>query len=328
MIPLAWIFAMFVLGVLLSAFFSGSETGFYRVARVRLLLDGLGGDTLSRFLLFLTNHPALFVATTLIGNNIANYLVSLSVVVIAQRLFVGGATAEVILPVVTAPVLFVYGELLPKFFFYQAPNLLLRRGGGLFALFTILFAPCSILLWLLGRLLQWMLGDSPAHVKLLLARQELEQLLDEGKEAGILNPAQRLVAQGIFSVARRRVSTLAVPVSRSWNAVLGSPSARAKAFAARLRLRAIPVVSADGARSELIGYVQVSDLYLSRDEVVRDIRPLPEISATLTCVAALVRLQASEETMGRVVNQSGQTLGTVTVHQLREAILDYQEQVP
>ena len=31
-------------GAFLSALFSGSETGFYRVTRVRLLLDGLGGD--------------------------------------------------------------------------------------------------------------------------------------------------------------------------------------------------------------------------------------------------------------------------------------------
>ena len=35
---------LFFVGLLLSAFFSGSETGFYRVTRMRLLLDGLAGD--------------------------------------------------------------------------------------------------------------------------------------------------------------------------------------------------------------------------------------------------------------------------------------------
>ena len=47
---------MFVLGIFLSAFFSGAETGFYRVTRVRLLLDGLGGDPIARTLLWLTNR--------------------------------------------------------------------------------------------------------------------------------------------------------------------------------------------------------------------------------------------------------------------------------
>ncbi|MEE3220565.1 MAG: CNNM domain-containing protein, partial [Planctomycetota bacterium] len=56
---------LFLSGLLLSAFFSGSETGFYRVPRIRLLIDSLAGDRVSRVLLWLTNYPSLFVATTL-----------------------------------------------------------------------------------------------------------------------------------------------------------------------------------------------------------------------------------------------------------------------
>ena len=66
---MVWIFLMLVIGIFLSAFFSGSETGFYRVTRVRLVIKALRGDRVSRGLLWLTNNPALFVATTLIGNN-------------------------------------------------------------------------------------------------------------------------------------------------------------------------------------------------------------------------------------------------------------------
>ena len=67
--------SLFVVGMLLSAFFSGAETGFYRVTRVRLVLDAMGGDWIASRLLSLTNNPTLFVATTLIGNNLANYLI-------------------------------------------------------------------------------------------------------------------------------------------------------------------------------------------------------------------------------------------------------------
>ena len=65
---MGWIALLFFGGLLLSAFFSGSETGFYRVPRVRLLIDALGGDKKARGLLWMTNHPWLFVATTLVGN--------------------------------------------------------------------------------------------------------------------------------------------------------------------------------------------------------------------------------------------------------------------
>ncbi len=55
-----------VVGLLLSAFFSGTETGFYRIARMRLTLDAIGRDQTARRLLWLVNHPSIFVATTLV----------------------------------------------------------------------------------------------------------------------------------------------------------------------------------------------------------------------------------------------------------------------
>jgi Mg2+/Co2+ transporter CorB len=123
---------MLLIGVLLSAFFSGSETGFYRVNRVRLVLDSRGGDLIARGLLYLTNNPSLFVATTLIGNNLANYVTSLAIVLITQEFFAPEAhVAELVAPIALSPLLFVYGELLPKRLYYHAPYRLLRRGGQL-----------------------------------------------------------------------------------------------------------------------------------------------------------------------------------------------------
>src|SRR4030042_4148185 len=86
-------------GLFCSALFSGLETGFYRATRVRLVLDALGGDPISRGLVWLTNHPTLFVATVLVGNNLANYLVSLSIVM-GARIARGGAAhaTELIAP--------------------------------------------------------------------------------------------------------------------------------------------------------------------------------------------------------------------------------------
>ena len=75
-----WALLLFVVSILLSSFFSGSETGFYRATRVRLTMDALAGSWVARGLIWLTNNPALFVATTLVGNNLANFLTSHAVV--------------------------------------------------------------------------------------------------------------------------------------------------------------------------------------------------------------------------------------------------------
>ncbi|GAA4426784.1 CNNM domain-containing protein [Bremerella cremea] len=317
---------LFFLGVLLSAFFSGSETGFYRVTRVRLVLDGLGGNWLSRFLLFLTNHPALFVATTLIGNNLANYMVSLSIVLFTQDVFPGSGTAEMVLPLVMAPVLFVYGELLPKYFFYRAPNFLLQRTGWIFFLFTVLFAPCSALLWILGRALQQLLGESPETVRLALARTELEDFLEEGGEFGILNKAQRRVAQGVFGVANRRVTSVSTPLSRVWTAKIGSKVNNILRVAKRKQLSVIPIVETEGKRTIPIGYIRICDLYMGNGEDICNYHPLPEIKASDTCISAITQLHASGELMAKVVSRSGLAVGIVTMQQLQRAVLDAKKQ--
>ncbi|MFT5301297.1 MAG: putative hemolysin, partial [Mariniblastus sp.] len=128
---------LLLIGVFLSAFFSGSETGFYRASRVRVVIAGLDGDRVSQYLIKLINNPTLFVATTLIGNNVANYLTSLAIVLLTQHITTSSA-AEMLAPILMSPLLFVYGELLPKNLFYRAPNYLLRVSAPLFLFFTCL----------------------------------------------------------------------------------------------------------------------------------------------------------------------------------------------
>ena len=70
---------LFLLGLRLSAFYSGTETGFYRVSYLRLTIDAHAGDRVARRLMWFAHHPSYFVATTLVGNNIANYMTTLAI---------------------------------------------------------------------------------------------------------------------------------------------------------------------------------------------------------------------------------------------------------
>ena len=321
MIWLAWLYfaAMLLGGMFLSAFFSGSETGFYRATRVRLLLDALGGDQISRGLLWLINRPSFFVATTLVGNNVANYITSLAIVLITRQVVGSGREwAEMLAPILASPLVFVYGESLPKNLYYHAPNLLLRRGGLLFLLFTVLFSPVALVLWLLGRGLQSLLGESPVQVQLKLARKELEQVLDEGQEAGILLPAQRSLAQNLFAVANRPVAEICTPVARVASVRLGTRTEEVLRLARRHRLAAVPVTRTDSRALE--GYVRVIDLRLSQAEIVAEVRPLTTIPHRETHVGALLELESHDELLARVVDEQGQTIGLITAQQLNEPL--------
>ena len=307
-------------GVFLSAFFSGSETGFYRATRVRLVLDALGGDTVARGLVWLTNHPSLFVATTLVGNNLANYLTSLAIVMGTQALITGpGHTAELIAPLVLAPLLFVYAELLPKSLFLQAPNRLLRRGGPLLLVFVVLFLPVSAVLWALNRFLGRFVGKPPEQVRLALARRELRRVLEEGHEEGILYPAQRGLAQGIFAVAQQPVSRFATPLEELPRARSDMGKQEVLRLARSCRASVLPVESAEPSAG-LVGYLRVIDLGLSHSEEAGPLCAFLDIPENISHVDALTRMQSAREDLARVVDGKGGTLGIVTADRLREPL--------
>ncbi len=312
---------LFLVGLFLSAFFSGAETGFYRVSRLRLVLDGLGGDWIARGLLWLTNHPSLFIATALVGNNLANYLTSMAIVLGTQTLFTAhGQWPQLLAPVVLAPLVFVYGELLPKHVYYQAPNRMLRRSGLPLLVCTAIFLPVSGVLWSISQLLKWVVGESPQKMRLTLALRELEQAFHEGREEGVLRAAQGGIAQGFFAVANRSVLDFVTTSGRVPRVRLDMKKGEIIRLARRHRVAAVPVEDPK-QQHKMIGYLRVVDLYLDESERLPPLRRLIDVSDEDTYIAALMKMQSSGETLGRVTSADGRTVGFVTARQLGRPIL-------
>ena len=320
---LIWILLLFLVAMLLSGFFSGMETGFYRATRVRLVLDGMSGDTVSRSLLWMTNNPTLFVATTLIGNNLANYLTSLAIVmgvnmVLQEMQLSTMENADVLAAILLAPFVFVYGELLPKKLFFHAPNRLLRRLGPLMIVAAVLFAPISAILWTLGRLLQSLLGETPLKVQLTLARKELQKFFQEGKSAGILQPVQHQVAQGIFSIGSHPIRSFSKPVTRLAIVPYGSKQSDVLRLARRHDVSTVLV--RDKEHRELIGYVRIIDLELRPTETIDQIRPLLRFKPSESYLTAVVGLQSAQEELAAITNDDGTITNIIYMRDLVEPL--------
>ncbi len=317
------IIVLFVLGVFLSGFFSGSETGFYRASRVRFVMDAIDGDRISKNMLSLFNNPTLFVATTLVGNNVANYLVSLAIVLAARAVFpVDSGSAEILAPIALSPALFVYGELLPKSIFFMAPNRLLRLVSPLFLIFTILFAPVAAVLWSLARLLENFLGQSPEKIRLHLARRELQEVLQEGQEAGILHPSQRLLGQNFFLVASKPVGEVCTPLAKVPSMSLGTSNTELVRFANRKKLAEVIVYDKPRTPSTApAGYVRTLDLIIKGSDASLELREFVQIRQQELFGEALLQLQAQRETVALVVSEQGQPTGLLSINQLTDPLL-------
>ena len=304
------IFAILVIAGagLLSAFCSGVETGLYRVPRVRLVLDAVDGSKVARGLLWLTNHPGLFVSTLLVGNTIANYAVPVGVAWFVVELFgYDDPRINIAASILTTPILFIFCELLPKSLFHQMPNRLLRNAGWpLFAL-TILALPLTWVLYFLSRWLQRVLGEEPLKIRPALARRELRQVLEEGEHAGLLESVQRDLVQNMFAYGSDPISRYCMPLRGLRTVQIDLPIEEAKQVLLKSNLQILPVLHSRDKR--LVGYYEATDLLYAVDRP--KLRAVSTFEENAGQIAVLNRMVSQDIKLGRIVNSTGQLVGVV-----------------
>jgi len=311
---------LFGIGMALSAFFSGSETGFYRLNRARLLIQALEGDRVSRGLLWAVYHPSLFVATTLVGNNVANYVTSAAIVMAAAAWLPHWPLAELIAPMLFAPVIFVYGELLPKQLFLAAPNRLLRRCAPALGVAAIVFAPVSAVLWVFSKLLETIGQKSPEELQMVLARRELSEMLDEGEAVGLLGPTQQSLAQATLALGAKPIGNFTAPLSQFPRITSRHTPAKVVQLAKRQRRSLFPVEQTNRGKRDITGYVRAADCLLALNDVL-PIRSLLSINEKQTYLATITQMLAADQPIARVVDNKGKTVGFVTLVNLQDALL-------
>jgi len=269
---------LLVIAIAASAMFAGSETGFYGINRLRLRHEARRSRT-AALLEKVVRSPSAFLATLLIGNNLANDAAVKAAGHLCASFGMHGA--EFWGALFLTPLIFLLGEVLPKQLLLANPRRLLGLAAPL-ALARIVFWPLTAPLAWMASALE---GGEGAPI---LARRQFEALLQEGEqhppgEARVMSAALRaLDSRGKGLLDFLRLDLLRFEPER------GLSSAR-KALASRTETLAL-VENPDGPPSLLLGsrlavappQASLADLTL----------PLPTLSADLDLAGALTRLRA------------------------------------
>ena len=132
-----------ILGVLIlmSAYFSATETAFSAINRIRLKSMASNGNKKAALVLELVGNYDKVLSTILIGNNIVNIaLASLSTVIFVRYFGNAGVTISAI--VMTVLVL-IFGEITPKSLAKEAPESFAMSSASLLKLFMALLSPLN-----------------------------------------------------------------------------------------------------------------------------------------------------------------------------------------
>ena len=131
--------AAIVLLLMLSAFFSGSETAMTAASRAKLRSQADKGSTSAAKALAVTEDNERLIGSVLLGNNIVNILAASLATALFTTLFGEGGVAVATL-VMTALVL-VFAEVLPKTYAISNPETAASRVAPVIAIVVRVFAP-------------------------------------------------------------------------------------------------------------------------------------------------------------------------------------------
>lgn len=308
-------FLLFLVGLRLSAFFSGAETGFYRVSWLRLNIESRAGNKNASRMLWFARQPAHFVATTLIGNNIANYITTVAIGILAVGMLgAHGDWVEIVSTLALAPVVFLFGELVPKNVYYRAPLSLLLRDAKWFVLFYRLFLVVSLPLIWIARLFERFAEDGDSRSELVLGRNRLAQVLSQGHQEGLIGDLQGRLVNGLLTKSPLPVKESMTPPDR----ILGLPdsatAAEALEHARQFGLRSIPL-RREGSTGDWYAYVRVIDLSLTGRPLSRLRLVMPELRPQISRLEAMLALRQADRDFG-VVRDGDKVLGLVSEHGL------------
>lgn len=196
----------------LSAVFSGSEIGFYGLSRVRLEADVREGKRLARWVRGLVSGERAFLITILIGNNLVLELATGVGEDFLSRIFpVPESLREVLLTVLLTPLLFLFGELLPKDIFRRKPHTLLGIASPLLFAARILFLPLALPLFALGAGIERLLRFERQEVSKAFGREVFLSVLDEGTRLGSIPDQTRALAENALSLTDIPIKRVMIP---------------------------------------------------------------------------------------------------------------------
>jgi putative hemolysin len=304
-------------GLFLSAMFSGSETGLYSVKRSRLEIEARRGAPWAQLVRALTEKRAAVLITILIGNNLTLELMTISVEYSFESNGVDDWKRDIFLALVMTPVVFLFGELLPKDLYRRRPHDLMRLSAPLLTFFRWVFWPLQLVLGLLTRGLEKLLGFEPEQIVERAGRMELLSVLAEGRAAGALEPHAEELARNALRLRTLPITRAMIPWGEVLKLQTEAGDARQREQVEKSNFTRLPVC--EGAC--VVGYVhQLGVLQAgSGIPVLQDIRELLFLEPDLSVDRALRQLRVAGLRMAAVGNPE-EPVGLLTLKDLVEEI--------
>ncbi|MBQ0055414.1 MAG: HlyC/CorC family transporter [Synergistaceae bacterium] len=308
--------------LVLSNFFSAAETSITASTRGKLLALADEYPERKKGLLWLSENISNAINITLIGNNLVNIAASSVAAALAIKLF-GTVGAAWSVFVMTALIV-VFCEVLPKNIAISEQDSVLMRSLPILLKLRILLWPMVFVIQSALSLVEKISGKKLSSYSGLASREELEHIVTEGSESGVLDEDESEMIHSIIDFEETKVSEVMVPRVDMEAIEIQSSIEEAVELSLKSGHSRIPVYEED--LDEIRGVLYAKDLLNllagGQKKTIAELMRKPMfVPETMKTDEALETMKKSKKHIAIVVDEYGGTAGIVTLEDLIEEII-------
>jgi Mg2+/Co2+ transporter CorB len=322
-VPLSTLYIVLVILLLLSGFFSSSETGLMAINKYRLRHLANQGHRSAKLAQILLRKPDRLIGLILLGNNLVNILAASIATIIGIRLF--GSNGVWIASLALTVVILIFSEVAPKTVAAVHPErIAFPASYVLYVLLKLLYP----VVWLINGLSNFVLKPFRVHtnVELMehLNREELRTLVKEGAKK-IPDDHQRMLVN-ILDLEQATVEDVMIPrqdivgidLDDEWSEILLQLT---QTLYTRMPVFRESIDQVEGLLHIRAVVSKLAHGELTFEDLKRAVRRPYFIPEGTALTQQLLEFQRRERRMGLVVDEYGDIQGLVTLDDILEEIV-------
>ncbi|MGK0468692.1 HlyC/CorC family transporter [Clostridium sp.] len=207
--PDAWQIISLVILLMISAFFSASETALMSLSKIRLRhmvnSETKGAERINRLL----KNPSKLLGSILVGNNISNIGASALATSLAIHLYKDSGVA--IATISMTILVLIFAEITPKSLAAQNSEKIALKVAGPISLITFVLNPLiTVLIYITNTIIK-ILGGEIDKVKPFITEEELKTMVSVSHEEGVLEGEEKQMIYNVFEFGDSQAKDVMTP---------------------------------------------------------------------------------------------------------------------
>lgn len=306
------------------------EIAFVSANKIYLEIEKQQTGFNAKFLNFITKNPSRFIATMLVGNNISLVIYGIFMgerilqLFFPETLLAGNTSIRVVFiqTVISTIIILLTAEFLPKVFFQQFSNVLMKIFAFPTAFFYALFTPITTMIIKLSDfILIRFFKTKGDQVQLTFSKIELGNYIEEQLEStkDIDNVDSEIqIFQNALDFSEVKAREAMVPRTEVLAAEITAPLSDIKKLFTSSGLSKIPVF--DDSIDDIMGYIHAFEMFKKPTDIKKILLPVAFVPETMKISEVLKLLTKQHKSIAVVLDEYGGTSGIITVEDIIEEL--------